>query len=60
MRWRNWGGIGRNEHSGRAADGKTIRGSGQERKHQAVHMVGAWVNANNLVPEQLAAEESEA
>jgi hypothetical protein len=42
-----------------AIDGKTIRGSGQEGKHQAVHMVSAWVNENNLVLGQLAAEESE-
>jgi predicted transposase YbfD/YdcC len=40
-----------------AIDGKTIRGSGQEGKHQAVHMVSAWVNENNLVLGQLATEE---
>jgi hypothetical protein len=56
----NWLG-GKSEAGGRqvAIDGKTIRGSGQEGDHGAVHMVSAWVNENNLVLGQLAAEESE-
>jgi hypothetical protein len=41
---------GKSEAGGRqaAADGLTIRGSGQEGKHQAVHLVSAWVNENSL------------
>ncbi|MDR2070364.1 MAG: ISAs1 family transposase [Treponema sp.] len=50
---------GMREAGGRqvAIDGKTIRGSGKEGEHKAVHIVSAWVNENNLVLGQLATEE---
>jgi hypothetical protein len=38
-------------------DGKTIRGSGKQRDHKAVHIVSAWVSENNLATGQLATEE---
>ncbi|MDR2662724.1 MAG: ISAs1 family transposase [Treponema sp.] len=38
-------------------DGKTIRGSGKQGEHKAIHMVSAWVNKNSLVLGQLATEE---
>jgi predicted transposase YbfD/YdcC len=54
----NWLG-GMSKAGGRqiAIDGKTIRGSGMEGEHVAVHMVSAWVNENNLVLGQVATEE---
>jgi len=38
-------------------DGKTLRGSGKEGEHKALHVVSAWVGEQNLVLGQLATDE---
>jgi len=38
-------------------DGKTIRGSGKEGEHEALHIVSAWVGSQNLVLGQVATDE---
>ena len=38
-------------------DGKTMRGSGKEGEHKALHVVSAWVGQQNLVLGQLATDE---
>jgi predicted transposase YbfD/YdcC len=38
-------------------DGKTMCGSGKEGDHKALHVVSAWVGAQNLVLGQIAADE---
>jgi hypothetical protein len=50
---------GRDEAGGRevAIDGKTLRGSGKAGSREALHIVSAWVGEQNLVLEQVAADE---
>jgi len=38
-------------------DGKTVRGSGKQGDHEAVHIVSAWVGSQNLVLAQVATDE---
>jgi len=38
-------------------DGKTLRGSGKEGDHEALHVVSAWVGKQNLVLGQVATDE---
>jgi hypothetical protein len=38
-------------------DGKTVRGSGKEGSHEALHIVSAWVGEHDLVLGQLATDE---
>ena len=38
-------------------DGKTLRGSGKEGEHKALHVVSAWVGEQDLVLGQLATDE---
>jgi len=38
-------------------DGKTMRGSGKEGDHEALHVVSAWVGEQNLVLGQMATDE---